>query len=77
MKKEKNPIQNNNDNNTSNSTNPTADIEIVMGDNSELKFSPIKDSIKTLRPKDKVQKDNIIIPRTKKEREKRSKVIKP
>lgn len=41
------------------------DIEIIMGDDSELNFSEIKDSIKTLRPKDKVKKENIIIPKTK------------
>ena len=41
------------------------DIEIIMGDDSELHFFDIKDSIKTLRPKDKVKKDNIIIPKSK------------
>lgn len=41
------------------------DIEIIMGDDSELNFSDVSDSIKTLRPKDKVQKKNIIIPKTK------------
>ena len=46
------------------------DIEIVMGDNSELHFSNVNDSIKTLRPKDKAQKKNIIIPKTKTEKEK-------
>lgn len=46
------------------------DIEIIMGDDSELNFSDIKDSIKTLRPKDKVKKENIIIPKTKTEKEK-------
>ena len=45
------------------------DIEIIMGDDSELNFSEIKDSIKSLRPKDKVKKDNIIIPKTKTEKE--------
>ena len=45
------------------------DIEIIMGDDSELNFSDIKDSIKTLRPKDKVKKENIIIPKTKTEKE--------
>ena len=47
------------------------DIEIIMGDDSELNFSDIKDSIKTLRPKDKVQKGNIIIPKAQSEREKK------
>lgn len=45
------------------------DIEIIMGDDSELNFSDVNDSIKTLRPKDKVQKKNIIIPKTKTEKE--------
>ena len=45
------------------------DIEIVMGDDSELVFSDVNDSIKTLRPKDKVQKKNIIIPKTKNEKD--------
>ena len=45
------------------------DIEIVMGDDSELIFSDVNDSIKTLRPKDKVQKKNIIIPKTKNEKD--------
>lgn len=45
------------------------DIEIIMGDDSELNISDIKDSIKTLRPKDKVQKKNIIIPKTQSEKE--------
>ncbi len=47
------------------------DIEIIMGDDSELNFSDIKDSIKTLRPKDKVQKGNIIIPKAQSEKEKK------
>ena len=49
------------------------DIEIVIGDDSELKFSDVNDSIKTLRPKDKVKKDNIVIPKTKSEKEKETK----
>ncbi len=40
------------------------DLEIIIGDDSELNFSDIKDSIKTLRPKDKVKKENIIIPKS-------------
>ena len=46
------------------------DIEIIIGDDSELNFSDVSDSIKTLRPKDKVQKKNIIIPKTKSDKEK-------
>ena len=37
------------------------DIEIIIGDDSELYFSEVEDSINTLRPKDKVQKKNIIL----------------
>ena len=53
-----------------NNTDNDLDIEIVIGDDSELNFSDVNDSIKTLRPKDKVQKKNIIIPKTKTEKEK-------
>ena len=49
--------------------NNDLDIEIILGDDSELNFSDIKDSIKTLRPKDKVKKENIIIPKPKTEKE--------
>ena len=42
------------------------DIEIIIGDDSELNFSEVEDSIKTLRPKDKINKKNIIIPKIKK-----------
>ena len=45
------------------------DIEIVMGDDSELNFSDVNDSIKTLRPKDKGQKKDIIIPKSRSEKE--------
>ncbi|MBR2289837.1 MAG: hypothetical protein IJ867_04385 [Clostridia bacterium] len=45
------------------------DIEIIMGDDSELNFSDVNDSINTLRPKDKVQKKNIIIPKAKSEKQ--------
>ena len=44
------------------------DLEIIIGDDSELNFSDIKDSIKTLRPKDKVKKENIIIPKSRTDR---------
>ena len=46
------------------------DLEIIIGDDSELNFSDIKDSIKTLRPKDKVKKENIIIPKSKNDKNK-------
>ena len=52
-----------------NDKNNNIDLEIIMGDDSELNFSDVNDSIKTLRPKDKVQKKNIIIPKTKTEKE--------
>ena len=54
-----------------NNLDDNLDIEIIMGDDSELKFYDIKDSITILRPKDKVQKENIIIPKTKKEKKKK------
>ena len=47
-----------------NKDNKDLDIEIIMGDDSELNFSDIKDSIKTLRPK------NIIIPKLKNDNKK-------
>ena len=52
-----------------NNTDNDLDIEIVIGDDSELNFSDVNDSIKTLRPKEKTQKKNIIIPKTKTEKE--------
>ena len=57
------------DNNNNNNEN--VDLEIIMGDDSELNFSDIKDSIKTLRPKDKVRKENIIIPKVKNDKDKK------
>ena len=50
--------------------NEDVDIEIIMGDDSALNFSDIKDSIKTLRPKDKIKKENIIIPKVPKKTQK-------
>ena len=43
--------------------NNDLDIEIVLGDDSELNFSEVEDSINSLRPKDKVIKKNVIIPK--------------
>ena len=44
------------------------DIEIVMGDDSELNFSDVEDCVNTLRPKDKeILKKKVIIPKTKKD----------
>ena len=34
--------------------NENADIEIVMGDNSDLNISDVSDCLNTLRPKDKI-----------------------
>ena len=44
--------------------NKDLDIEIDMGDDSELNISEVEDSINSLRPKDKVQKKNVIIPKS-------------
>ena len=46
------------------------DLEIIMGDDSELHFSDIKDSIISLKPKYKVEKENIIIPKSKAKKKK-------
>ncbi len=40
------------------------DIEIVIGDKSDLNFSDVGDCVNTLRPKDKKNK-KVIIPKTK------------
>ena len=53
-----------------NKDNKDLDIEIIMGDDSELNFSDIKDSIKTLRPKEKTKNKNIIIPKLKNDNKK-------
>ena len=50
--------------------NNDIDIEIIMGDDSELNFSEVEDSIPTLRPKDKVQKKKVIIPKAQSEKNK-------
>lgn len=43
------------------------DIEIVMGDDSELNFSEVEDCVSSLRPKDKERlKKKVIIPKSKK-----------
>ena len=48
--------------------NNNLDIEIVIGDDSNLNFSEIKDCVNTLRPKDKGTKKKVIIPKTKNEK---------
>jgi len=52
--------------------NENADIEIVMGDNSDLNISDVSDCLNTLRPKDKInnKKKNVVIPKTKSEKNK-------
>ena len=44
------------------------DIEIIIGDNSELEISEVEDSITSLRPKDKTQKKKVIIPKAQSEK---------
>ncbi len=45
------------------------DIEIIIGDNSNLKFSDVEDCVNTLRPKDKkTNKNSFIIPKNKKDK---------
>lgn len=51
--------------------NNNVDIEIVIGDDSHLNFSEIKDCVNTLRPKDKTAKKKVIIPKTKHEKNKK------
>ena len=55
------------DNENKENNNENLDIEIIMGDDSELNFSDIKDSIKSFKPKDKVKSKDIIIPKNKSE----------
>lgn len=44
--------------------NNNVDIEIVMGDDSNLKFSEVEDCVNTLRPKDKAtNKDKLVFPK--------------
>ena len=44
------------------------DIEIIMGDDSELEISEVEDSITSLRPKDKVPAKKVIIPKSQSEK---------
>lgn len=44
------------------------DIEVVIGDNSELDISDVSDCINNLRPKDSSKKEKIIIPTEKKKK---------
>ena len=46
------------------------DIEIIIGDDSNLQFSDVGDMVNTLRPKDnKKSNKKLIIPKTKSERD--------
>ena len=46
------------------------DLEIVIGDNTNLEISEAKDCVNSLRPKDKKNmKDKIIVPKIKEEKE--------
>lgn len=47
-----------------NEKNERKEIEVVIGDDSNLNFSPIGDHISNLRPKKK-EKGNIVIPEAK------------
>ena len=47
------------------------DLEIIIGDNSNLEFSEAKDCVNSLRPKDnKNMKNKVIVPKNKKEQKK-------
>ena len=49
-----------------NEKNNDVDIEVVMGDNTNLNFSEVADCVTTLRPKDKeILKKKVIIPKNK------------
>lgn len=44
--------------------NNNVDIEIVMGDDSNLNFSEVEDCVNTLRPKDQTtNKDKLVFPK--------------
>ena len=51
--------------------NNNVDIEVVIGDQSDLNFSDVKDCVNTLRPKDKKNIKKVIIPKTKNEKKKK------
>ncbi|MCI8309683.1 MAG: hypothetical protein HFJ45_05780 [Clostridia bacterium] len=54
-----------------NEKNNDVDIEVVMGDNTNLNFSEVADCVTTLRPKDKeILKKKVIIPKNKNEKNK-------
>ena len=43
------------------------DLEIIIGDNTNLEISEAKDCVNSLRPKDKKNmKNNVIVPKSKK-----------
>ena len=52
--------------------NKDLDIEVIIGDDSELNFSEAKDCVNSLRPKNKeAMKKKVIIPKNKKEKNKK------
>lgn len=49
--------------------NKDLDIEVIIGDNTDLEFSEAKDCVNTLRPKNKKNMTNkVIVPKTKKDK---------
>ena len=52
-------------------SNEDNDLEVIAGDGSELDVSPVYDHLNAVKPKTEDEKDKkeIIIPKTKKERE--------
>lgn len=52
--------------------NKDNEIEVIIGDNSDLKFSEVEDLVEELKPK-VTKKSNIIIPLAKKKSNKKSK----
>ena len=52
-------------------SNENKDIEVVVGDDSELYISEVSDCINDLRPKSSSSKKNIIIPTEKKKKKKK------
>ena len=53
-------------NNMNDNKNKEKDIEVIIGDNTDLTFSEVEDLIEELKPKVE-KKSNIIIPKTKKQ----------
>lgn len=59
-------------NNKEDNINKENEIEVVIGDNSELSFSEVEDFVEGLKPKtNKAKKSKIIIPVAKKKNDKK------